>query len=37
MASKVAEIFAERFPIMFEAWAKGQEKGKLVELKAVKS
>lgn len=36
-ASKVAEIFAERFPITFEAWAQGQEKGKLVELKAVKS
>ena len=37
VASKVAEIFAERFPITFEAWAQGQEKGKLVELKAVKS
>lgn len=36
-ASKVAEIFAERFPITFEAWAQGQEKGKLVELKVVKS
>lgn len=37
VASKVAEIFAERFPITFEAWAQGQEKGKLVELKVVKS
>lgn len=37
VASKVAEIFAERFPITFEAWAQGQTKGKLVELKAVKS
>ena len=37
VASKVAEIFAERFPITFEAWAEGQEKGKLVELKVVKS
>ena len=36
-ASKVAEIFAELFPITFEAWAQGQEKGKLVELKVVKS
>ena len=37
VAAKVAEIFAERFPITFEAWAQGQEKGKLVELKVVKS
>ena len=37
MASKVAEIFAERFPVTYEAWAQGQEKGKLVELKVVKS
>lgn len=37
VASKVAEIFAERFPITFEAWAQGQTKGKLVELKVVKS
>ena len=37
VASKVAEIFAERFPVTFEAWAQGQEKGKLVELKVVKS
>ena len=36
-ASKVAEIFAELFPITFEAWAEGQTKGKLVELKVVKS
>ena len=37
VASKVAEIFAERFPITFEAYMQGQEKGKLVELKVVKS
>ena len=37
VGTKVAEIFAERFPITFEAWAQGQEKGKLVELKVVKS
>ena len=37
VASKVAEIFAERFPVTFEAWAQRQEKGKLVELKVVKS
>ena len=37
VGTKVAEIFAERFPITFEAYMQGQEKGKLVELKAVKS
>ena len=37
VGTKVAEIFAERFPITFEAYMQGQEKGKLVELKVVKS
>lgn len=37
VGTKVAEIFAELFPITFEAWAEGQTKGKLVELKVVKS
>ena len=36
-ASKVAEIFAERFPITFEAYMQGRSSGRLVELKAVKS
>lgn len=37
VGTKVAEIFAERFPVTFEAYMQGQEKGKLVELKAAKS
>ena len=37
VGTKVAEIFAERFPITFEAYMQGQERGKLVELKVVKS
>ena len=37
VASKVAEIFAERFPITFEAYMQGRSSGRLVELKAVKS
>ena len=37
VGTKVAEIFAERFPITFEAYMQGRSSGRLVELKAVKS
>lgn len=37
VGTKVAEIFAERFPVTYEAYMQGRSSGRLVELKAVKS
>ena len=37
VGTKVAEIFAERFPVTFEAWVAGRSSGRLVDLKAVQS
>ena len=37
VGTKVAEIFAERFPVTFEAYMQGRSSGRLVDLKAVQS